>query len=70
MSCRAQAQQAVWSGEFTLFGVTLRCHVLADGQRIVDAEDFQRVLNVMGGGDCPALDPDEAARFARWQSGQ
>jgi hypothetical protein len=35
---------AVWTGEFTLFGVTLRCHVLDDGRRIIDADDIAELL--------------------------
>ncbi len=31
-----QLPRAMWSGEFILFGITLHCHVLDDGTRIID----------------------------------
>ena len=35
--------RAVWEGEFNLFGVPLRCYVLDDGRRIIDADDLGRI---------------------------
>jgi hypothetical protein len=46
---------SVWSGECVLFGVTLHCHVLDNGQRIIDADDIAKLLS----GD--PIDPDPAA---------
>jgi hypothetical protein len=57
--------QPVWSGEFTLFGVTLHCHVLSDGQRIIEADDVADLFEAMGG----ALDEIDQAgieELARW----
>jgi hypothetical protein len=45
---------SVWTGEFTLFGVTLRCHVLDDGRRIIDADDIAKLLSA------EPTDPDHA----------
>jgi hypothetical protein len=45
---------SVWSGEFTLFGVTLHCHVLDNGQRIIDADDIAKLLSA------EPIDPDHA----------
>lgn len=53
--------KAVWSGE--ICGV--RVHVLDNGERIVDADDFTRLLN----GEGPeGFDVDEfAAKFSAWK---
>lgn len=40
---------AVWSGEFEIVpGVTLKVHVLDDGQRIIEEESFAAFLEWMG----------------------
>ena len=60
---------AVWSGEFVISGVTLHCHVLDDGMRIIDAGDLTALfLAWEQGADAPGDDGIEA--FARWQRGE
>ena len=56
------------SAVFTLFGVAVHCHVLSDGQRIIEADDFARLLAAMGEVDAPLDqdDQDELERFKRW----
>ncbi len=39
--------QAIWSGELTICGVTLHCHVLADHRRIIDADDVAAFFAAM-----------------------
>jgi hypothetical protein len=39
--------EAVRSSEFTLFGVRVRCYVLDDGQRVIDADDLQALFAAM-----------------------
>jgi hypothetical protein len=39
-----QIPKAVWSGVFVVCGVELRCSVLDDGRRIIDAEDVHRLI--------------------------
>jgi hypothetical protein len=58
---------AVWSGELTLAGVTLRVHVLDDGMRIIDAGDFDALWAALEAG--AQIDEDDVAAFARWQHG-
>lgn len=60
---------AVWSGELTMCGVTLHVHVLGNGMRIIDADDFRAFWQAVESGT--ALRPTEAevAAFARWQNG-
>ena len=61
---------AVWEGTFRLFGVDVRCYVLADGQRIVHAEDRAKLLPVLAGDPEGGPEDDDAlVAFARWQRG-
>jgi len=54
-----------WSGSFDLFGVTVRCHVLEDGRRIIEAESMAALLAAMESG----AEPGDIQGFARWQRG-
>jgi hypothetical protein len=62
--------ETVWSGTFRLFGVTLRCHALDDGRRLVDAEDLVRLFSERSPARMTRLDRDELTRFAKWQRGE
>lgn len=57
---------AVWSGVFRIWGVTLHCHVLSTGERVIDAGDiealFARRDDLGDVGDLEAM--------MRWQRGQ
>jgi hypothetical protein len=59
---------AVWQGTFTLFGVELRCSVLDNGARVINAEDVQRLFHAMGDPGVSVV-PAEIERFARWRAG-
>ena len=56
--------QSVWQGEFTIFGVTLHCHVLSDGKRIIEADDLAALFEGRASGP---TDQAELERFARWR---
>ena len=57
--------KAVWSGTFTLFGITLNCAVLDNGQRIVEAESFHAFLRAME--ENPSIvDTKELEAFQEW----
>jgi hypothetical protein len=58
---------SIWQGTFTLFGVEVKCHVLSDGQRIIEAESLRKVLEAMYSG--AELNQAEVVRFGRWQRG-
>ena len=58
--------RAVWVGTFTLFGVPLRCSVLDTGERVIDADDVERLFEAMG--DDAEIDVAELERFARWRA--
>lgn len=61
---------AVMHGEFTIFGVRLRCYVLDDGTRIIDADDLRALFEAMARPDCPELDQAELQAFATWSRTQ
>lgn len=61
---------AVWSGSFRLFGVDVKVHTLDDGQRIIEADSVQQLLEAMT--TAPKDDQamkEELEKFARWQRG-
>lgn len=57
--------EAVWSGEFKMGDVTVRCYVLDNGQRIINADDLEALFS--GG---PVIDHDEIIDLARWCKGK
>jgi hypothetical protein len=56
---------AIASSAFTLSGVRLRCYVLSNGQRVVNADDAQTLFDAWGTG-VQAPDEDEIEAVARW----
>ena len=62
---------SVWSGSFRLFGVDVKCHVLSNGQRIIEEDSMEELLRAMSDGDDLATNGDarEIERFARWRRG-
>ena len=59
----------VWEGEFTLMGCRMRCYVLSDGQRILNAEDVHAWVRALNDGTIGDVDAAEVERFARWRIG-
>lgn len=55
--------KAVWEGTFTIMGTPIRCYVLDDGSRIVNADDFMAMLDA-GENE---IDPVELHRFNAWR---
>ena len=60
--------QSVWSGTFTLLGVEMHCHVLDNGERIIEAESFEKFIEAMATSETK-IDEAEAVKFFRWQRG-
>ena len=58
----------VWEGAFVLFGVKVRCYVLDDGQRIMNADDTSRLFERMGDKDCPQLSASDVLAFGKWHA--
>lgn len=57
------------SGEFRLFGVTLHCHVLDDGQRIIEADDVERLFDAMAECEPVSCVEEDLRAFAKWMRG-
>ena len=56
---------SVWSGTFTIFGIPLVCHVLSDGQRVIEAEGIHALFD---GGPLPSDDPGDLHAWADWRA--
>lgn len=59
---------AIWSGSFRVFDVEVKCHTLADGRRIIEAESFHKLMEAVRAPGDMRDDPDVVA-FTRWQQG-
>jgi hypothetical protein len=64
--------QAVWSGSFRIFGVEVKCHVLDDGRRIIEADSMDQLLGAITapGSDLTDEDREALAGFLDWQHGR
>lgn len=60
--------KAIWEGEFSIAGVPLKCAVLEDGSRIIEAESFRNFIDALENGTVE-FGPADLVDFARWQSG-
>lgn len=58
---------SVWSGSFHILGVDVRCHVLDDGQRIIEADSMTALFEAMEASTAELGDLEE---FRRWQAGR
>jgi hypothetical protein len=59
--------ESVWEGTFSLFGVDVRCHILGDGGRIIEAESMRDLFEAMS-----TAKPDVQVKldgFIRWMNG-
>jgi hypothetical protein len=60
--------KSIASSEIQLFGVTLHCHVLDNGQRIIDAADIEKLFEAMeidGSREAQSEAMEALARFCR-----
>lgn len=56
----------VWSGTIKLGTLDMKCHVLEDGTRIVEADSVHEFMRRMEDGTL-IVGPDDAKAFAEWQ---
>jgi len=65
---------AISESTFTLLGVTLRCCVLDNGERIINAEDVEQLFEAMASpGTINGTSKDvteEMEKFAKWRLGK
>jgi len=59
--------KAIAEASFKVFGVTLRCYVLDDGHRIINADDVDALLEAMS--QEGPKEEGEIMEFAIWQRG-
>ena len=59
--------RSIWEGLFNLFGVEVRCHVLEDGQRIIEADSIARLFGAMASSD--EMDRSAMEEFTQWLKG-
>jgi hypothetical protein len=65
-----EVPHSVWQGSFKLFGVDVKCHVLSNGQRIIEADSMKEILAAMQGDkDLPPSADDDPAALAKWLHG-
>jgi hypothetical protein len=57
-------------GSFTLFGVEVSCHVLDDGQRVIDAESMGKLLVALANPDTPSASAEDLRCFVEFVSGR
>ncbi len=46
----------VWSGSFTICGIEMKCHVLSDGQRIIEAESIEKFFSAFEDDNAGAIE--------------
>ena len=56
---------AIWTGSFTLFGAEIKCAVLDDGQRVIEAKSLEAMFNGMERDE--PLNMGELEAFSKWQ---
>ena len=62
--------RSVWEGTMSVLGVELKCHVLNDGQRVIEAKSLDRLFNAMADGDYQYEGNEaETEAFFRWMKG-
>lgn len=71
MAENGRIPKAVWTGTFNIFGFEMKCAVLDDGQRVIDAEGLEGFLSAMEAGTLdPNLHHPDEDRFYRWIHGE
>ena len=70
MTQTTELPTSTWQGSFKIYGIELKCHVLSDGQRIIEGEGLEKLFEAMSaGGWGQILDHEEINKFAKWQKG-
>ena len=60
---------SVWQGSFILFGVELQCHVLSNGQRIIEEDSMVDLLEAMEAPLENNSDGSELTELCDWLKG-
>ncbi len=70
MTANDNLPAVVWSGTMRLFGVELVCHVLDDGQRIIEQESVAALFEAMGRPHSSLPEDDEINRISEFIQGR
>jgi hypothetical protein len=62
--------RSIWQGTFHVLGVDVECYTLSDGQRIIDADSMEKLLDAMMTTECKTNITDDMKAFAKWQRGE
>ena len=65
----ADAPRSTHASAFTLFGVPIKCHQLDTGERIIEADSMERLLEAISRCDSTDADVAELQRFGEWLGG-
>jgi hypothetical protein len=65
----AELPVAVWSGEFKVGDVVMRCHVLSDGRRVIDSESVHEFFSRAAAEAAAGRMVDGMSDFVRWLKG-
>ena len=57
---------SVWQGTFPLFGIELKCHVLSEGQRIIEEDSMVDLFKAMESLPENSCDDAEMVSFVKW----
>ena len=69
MSASRQPPRPVWSGEFSFGGITLKCHTLDSGDRVIEDESLKAFLGWLEHGPRVSPENTDLLEFCRWQQG-
>lgn len=62
--------KAIWSGTFEALGVTLHCHVLDNGQLVIEHDSMMCFLAALADSSEQEREAIDMDAFVRWQRGQ
>ena len=68
----AETPQSIWQGSFRVFGIDVKCHVLDNGQRMIEEDSMLALFAAedrVSKEGWSADDSPDIDAFFRWQKG-
>lgn len=65
----SEIPKAIWSNSFTIMGVEVKCHVLDNGKRVIDADSVEAFFAALASRAMTPADNVDLDSFIRWQAG-
>lgn len=72
MSDSEDIPKSIANSTINLFGVELKCHVLDNGKRVIEAESMEKLFDYMANGNPEITEEnteEQATSFAKWLRG-